>query len=280
MVFKNGGFIYLVAGVTGNSSVLRNIRKYEVETNQWSLVTDIPSDYSDMCYECTVGGFVNNKIYLSGFGYNANVVKYYDMGTGLWTETSMTITFTRNKFTTTLSDKIYTFGGYTGSRDNKLLNSNTCCDPLTNTVTAKANIPINMSNAGCCSHENGNIYVLGGRIATSGEIQGCNKSYIYNTNTDSWTEGVSLPLTLSTASATSDGDFIYLTHGYVDLYDYGADYATNDVYKMNINNNQWEKLAQSLTASYWGSSVVVNKILYKLGGYNGGAKANVEFIPV
>jgi hypothetical protein len=127
---------------------------------------------------------VNGKVYvIGGRTYSADqnpsiINEVYDVQTGTW-QTKQPMTMGRMFIeANVINGKIYILGGVINETD--FTNTNTVYDPVTNTWTEIASSPSSLNRYCSCSFDD-KIYVFNDRTS------------IYNSKTDSWTQGQSPP---------------------------------------------------------------------------------------
>jgi hypothetical protein len=131
--------------------------------------------------------------------------------------------------------------------------------------------PMNSSRVlfGSATDENHLIYAIGGIGASSNGGDGGGGSdaplssvEYYTQSTDTWTSVASLPQTLYSEAAVSDGSGHLFTFGGVDA----TGNITSTVYRYTISTNTWNKVASMPTAVRDSAAVLASGKIYVLGG--------------
>ncbi len=107
---------------------------------------------------------------------------------------------------------------------------------------------------------NGKIYVFGGSNNNSGSQILLSQTEIYDTETDSWSEGASMPTARSFPVSAMIDDKIYVIGGYI-----GSAY-TNKVEIYDPQTDSWTTGAPMPTAKTQASAAVVGGKIYVTGG--------------
>lgn len=137
---------------------------------------------------------------------------------------------------------------------------------LTAKWTTKADMPL--ARFGLVSiFVNGNIYAIGGRMSTSGQIQ---RNECYNVASDSWSQKINLITSRLRMTASVVNGLIYVIGGQG-----GSPYiVANECY--NPATNTWTTKADMPTGRYGLTSSVVDGLIYVLGGYTGSNSSKNE----
>jgi N-acetylneuraminic acid mutarotase len=139
------------------------------------------------------------------------------------------------------------------------------------------------------------IYVLGGHITS--QLEGSNKTQIYDTLTDTWSYGTPMPITtvggvstaininsLSTRIYYIGNELVMEYHQYLNKSDWT--YTTNSPTQIyDVQTRNWTVGASSPTTRISGASLaVVNNTMYAIGGYGGigigQTSANEQYFPL
>ena len=155
--------------------------KYDIASDVWTRVADIPIAPGDGVAVCNAGG----KIYaIGGVEYAVSrdtplaIIQEYDPRTDAWTQKADMQYGRRYAAVAVVNGKIYVFGG------SSLPNSVECYDPATDTWSLRADMPTGRGGA-VAEVLNGKIYVIGGALGDPTEE--------YDPVTDTWTAKFSIP---------------------------------------------------------------------------------------
>ncbi|MCW4024197.1 MAG: hypothetical protein NWF01_04085 [Candidatus Bathyarchaeota archaeon] len=236
--------IYVIGGTTGD---LTNVNEmYDTKTNIWATKQSMPTA------RCTFGVAVwNSKVYCIGGlvagGQVSDANEVYDPATDSWTKLTPIPT---PKYTcaNVVNGKIYLISG-SGET-----NSNDVYDIATNSWTTKTPIPNPVVDYASAVLDD-KIYII-----SQDALQ------IYDTITDSWNNGAATPTVLCASAAATSG-----TYAPKGIYVIGVDYTgritmetLNLVY--NPQTNTWSNCTSMLTSRDTVGLVVVNDLLYAIGG--------------
>ncbi|HZD34697.1 MAG TPA: kelch repeat-containing protein [Nitrososphaeraceae archaeon] len=194
-----------------------------------------------------------------------------------WTTGSLMPTARSEIAGAALNDKIYIIGGFdeTGRSSSSvqvydssvgewaITNTNT----NTNTETVVAPLPEPLDHAAAASY-NGKLYVVGGGYLNRGDLS--NKLFIYDPNTNKWTEGKDIPSARGALTANFVNGTLYAVGG-VD-----ASGAVSDNWAYNPVTNIWTEKAPMPTAREHLTSTVVDDKLYVIGGRTSGMATNLD----
>jgi len=153
--------VYVIGGLDQNSNSLATTEEYDPMTNTWTRKADMPTPRFGHC-ACAVNG----RIYVigglnRGAGFRATVEEY-DPATDTWTAKANMPTARASLSCSAVDGKIYAMGGDTLSgRRIIFLSVAEEYDPMTDTWTAKADLPIPRGSF-ASSAVGGLIYVMGG----------------------------------------------------------------------------------------------------------------------
>jgi DNA-binding CsgD family transcriptional regulator/N-acetylneuraminic acid mutarotase len=143
-------------------------------------------------------------------------------------------------------------------------------DPLTNTWTSLPSKPLPVFDAQSAVI-NGEIYVPGGRISTE-NLTPTDILQIYDTNTEQWHEGASLPVALSAYGLVAyDGD-LYLFGGWD-----GLKYR-NNVYTYDPTLDTWQEHTPMPTSRGFCGVAEAGGKIYVIGGINDSKAVDVNEI--
>ncbi len=271
---------------------------YNPSTDSWISKTPMPT--------IQMGGAIatyQNKIYMigGGQGISPNITtsqtginELYDPVTDTWTSKTPLPMAYANLHAVTVNGMIYVMGGTTvASMKMNVFGINELYNPATDSWQSLASMPIPVYNFGMVAIGT-KIYVLGGHITS--QLEGCNKTQIYDTLTDTWSYGTPMPITtvggvataininsLSTRIYYIGNELVMKYYQYLNKSDWT--YTTNSptqIYDLQTRN--WTTGASSPTTRISGVSLaVVNNTMYAIGGYGGigigQTSANEQYFP-
>lgn len=109
----------------------------------------------------------------------------------------------------------------------------------------------------------GKLFVFGGY---SGRWQPSSRSDVYDPQTNTWSQIADLPKPVNHIDPAVNGKDIYIAGGYIGKEPSGQIYATNDVWKYNIDANAWFPMPALPEARASGGLAVVDGKLHFFGG--------------
>lgn len=176
-----GDYIYAFGGYY-SSSGLKTGYKYNVVTDTWTQLADIPVTLHHACVE-----YYNGKVYLLGgtIGNNDSKTVYeYNIATNTWTQKTSGPTDFTWASSCIVGSKIYIHGGklYSSGSDGTFLSINLCYDAELDSWTTLADMP-NYIYDGSSIAMGSNLYVLGHY----------SRFYKYDILTDIWTVMPNIP---------------------------------------------------------------------------------------
>jgi len=153
---------------------LQTVEKYDIDTNTWSPVAQLPTPRSDLAAVAHGG-----KIFIFGGCSSTGVtgeVDMYDPQTNTWTTTGlMPMSTARASFVAGHSGgKVYAIGGTIDGVS--LSNANEVYDIASNSWSNNTAMTAARQEAGVNSH-GGRIYVVGGSTASSGNSTAANEMF-------------------------------------------------------------------------------------------------------
>jgi N-acetylneuraminic acid mutarotase len=256
--------IYCIGGQTagvGSESTGTN-EVYDTATDIWSTKTPMPTPRI-----VTVVHVINNKIYLIGGEVKAagevrasSIVaanEMYDPETDTWVTKTSLPTLRLALCSYAVEGKIYVIGGR--SVDGSLFNTNEVYDPATDTWATKTPMPTSDECYLSCVLDR-IIYVFGQ-----------NATYVYNTETNTWSNGASIPTyqfgrTIATSGVNAPKK-IYVIGGYTDPYENSAFCRkTNLTQIYDPATDSWSLGSSMPTARASLCIVNLNDVFYALGG--------------
>ena len=138
--------------------------------------------------------------------------------------------------------------------------------PVSNNISwsSRASSPIARAEALRVTIDN-RLYVFGGFSNDLGPVL---RSDVYNPATDAWTQIADLPKRLTHAGIVADGHDVYVAGGYVGIGStgYGQTFGTREVWKFNIDTQQWTSMPQLPRALASGGCAIIGRVLHYFGG--------------
>jgi N-acetylneuraminic acid mutarotase len=278
------GKIYAV--LAGNTLVV-----YDPASDSWANVTALPAGVnSETIASC------NNKFYVFSVnqgvlvGDRTEVVNVYDPQTGAWeTAAAKPGTAVQDIQADVVNGKIYLIGGLvvSGIYAYSFYSSNWVYDPAPDSWSQTAPMPLGVSDYASCVVDD-QIYVIGGIYNYVGYALFTNLVQIYNTQTNQWSQGTSMPYNMSQMGAAVTTGLqaqknIYVMGGITDTGN--SNYNFHDVDLTQVYNPQtgWSTGTTMPTARSGLSLANVNDTLYALGGVNStslnGFTTNEQYTP-
>ena len=175
--------------------------------DSWTTLTPMPTARVDLGV-----AVVDGKIFAIGGtnGSYLNVNEMYDPVTDTWvTKTSMPTA--RSGFGIAVyQNKIYVIGGQNDVLDFTRVNE--VYDPATDTWETRTRHPA--PRAGFCANVvNGKIYLIGGFASFFSPFPAAYETYVYDPETDTWTEKTSTPTAVSNYASAVIDNKIYVIGG-------------------------------------------------------------------
>jgi N-acetylneuraminic acid mutarotase len=263
------GKIYVIGGINGAGEPLATVEVYNPVNNDWTskMPMLIPrSGFAAAAYGGKIYVFGGNIS--SGFVGNAEV---YDPDSNSWTTVASMPTPRAYLCANVVGDKIYVIGGEKYSSTNPYYvetGINECYDPATDTWTTKAALPTAVYGFGSAVVDN-KIYVIGGaKQDHSSSMTLVGNNQVYNSDTDKWSISQSTPQTTvyGAAAATrgiSSFVAVYFVGGYT------INEFSNKTFAFMLSNNTWRTVEDMPTARSRLGLVVVDDVLYAIGGFDG-----------
>ncbi len=268
-----GGKIYAIGGINQDNAPLSTVEEYNPVTNMWTSKASLPTARSGFAV-----AVYNNKIYaiggtVGGGGYLGNN-EVYDPVTNTWaTKTSMP-TPRADLSANTVNDAIYLMGGKRYSSSDPFYTEtdvNECYDPVNDSWSTKTPLPTGVQGHGSAVVGN-KIYVLGGsREPTSpGTTILVNSNQVYDAQTDQWSLATPLPNVVSYGAAAATEGYQALQRIYY-IGGFNMSEYTGQAKALNLSNNSWSNIESMPTPRAYLELVVVNDVLYAIGGFDGTA---------
>ena len=165
-----------------------------------------------------------------------------------------------------VNDKLYVFGGYKNTQI-QVTGRSDMYDPATDTWTRIADMPEPLTHAGQVVHGT-TVWLIGGFV---GDNPGPGTTHVwkYNTLTNTWSRGPSLPAARGAGAAAIVGDKIYffggLDHANSSKNPVTVDYSETWVFDTN-GGTSWQPLAALPNARNHLAGVALNGMVYAIGG--------------
>jgi N-acetylneuraminic acid mutarotase len=254
--------------------------EYDTATDNWRNRTPMPTTRSWFAIT-----YYDNKIYViggttTGFaGDQTGTNEVYDPSTNTWQSKASMPTIREGAKANVANGKIYVMGGRTGG-EHTTVNITECYDPISDiwTTVAPLIFPVDGYSSAVIDNK---IYVMGGQDEFDPQM---NVPYtqIYDPQTNTWSQGVSMPVsTLSACAGATTGinapKRIYVIGGSV-----GFGGGSNDNFVYNPETDGWTNATAMPTARYSPAIAVVNDSLYVLGGGQSlhGLPTNEQYTPI
>ena len=170
---------------------------------------------------------------------------------------------------TVLDDKIYIIGGFDDSGHSTPTIE--MYDPLLDKWTQVTSLPQPLDHttaAAAAVSYDGKLYVVGGGYLDRDTLS--DKLFIFDSNTDNWTEGANLPSARGALTANFINETLYVTGG-VD-----SENTLSSTLAYDPVTNEWTQKASMPTAREHLTSTVVDGKLYVIGGRTNGMAFNVD----
>ncbi|MFW5846256.1 MAG: Kelch repeat-containing protein, partial [Planctomycetota bacterium] len=199
-----GEDLYLVAGGDGSGSPLLQNLRYEIASDSWTPVADLPQAYVDAAI-CGLDG----RIYVIGGVRDGLIVGdavVYDAATDAWSPIAALPQPLTSIEAVGVDGRVFVLGGFgNGGHRNRGL----AYDPATDSWTPIAPMPTPVLSAAATATDDGLIWVIGG------EENGWARpdTMVYDPAADSWSFGPPLRHKRSGLAAASDGSTIHVAGG-------------------------------------------------------------------
>ncbi|MHC4330084.1 MAG: Kelch repeat-containing protein [Planctomycetota bacterium] len=255
------GKIYVIGGLTSETSFLNGkalavVEEYDPVTDTWTRKADMPAARGYLGGSLPV---VDGKIYLIGGGKSAVAhVDIYDPVMDTWSRGADMPTPRNNVATVAWNDKIYAFGGLTGTLGSSAptVNVTQVYDPRTDTWAEAAPMP-----RGVWGHSanvvDDKIYVVGGASATNA----LRIVQVYDPQTDMWTNATPIPKATRHFGASVLCGKIYVVGGW--LKSSRTPYSDTWVYDPTMDT--WTA-SVPIPERKVGPTSMVNGRIYAIGG--------------
>ena len=208
--------IYIIGGNNGN--VLDRVDIYDIENNNWSIGTEMPTATYGAAY-----AVLGNMLYIFGGienSGNVNTVYTYDMESDVWTEKSNLPQNISYAYAVNAENEIYLFGGNNG---------NTCLSDIykydvKNDVFKRITSMAEAKNDFSAAYFNGKIYIFGGNkhcketVGNNDSGNLSNKIEVYDIKKETCMDVDTLDEPMSSFEAINYFDSIYILGGYTGVY--------------------------------------------------------------
>ena len=167
---------------------------------------------------------------------------------------------------TILDDKIYIVGGFDSS--GRSASTIEVYDPMLDEWTQVTLLPQPLDHTAAAASHDGKLYIVGGGYLDRDALS--DKLFIYDSNTNNWTEGANLPSARGALTANFINGTLYVTGG-VD-----SENTLSSTLAYDSNTNNWTDKAPMPTAREHLTSAAVDGKLYVIGGRTNGMAFNVD----
>jgi N-acetylneuraminic acid mutarotase len=255
------GKIYVIGGIASetawlNGKAISAVEEYDPATDTWTRKADMPAARGYLEGSLPV---VDGNIYLIGGGKSAVArVDIYDPVMDTWSSGADMPTPRNNVATVAWNDKIYAFGGQTGTLGSSAptVNVTQVYDPRTDTWAQAAPMP-----RGVWGHSaemiDDKIYVVGGASATNA----LRIVQVYDPQTDTWTSATPIPKATRNFGASVLCGKIYVVGGWLNSMQ--TPYSDTWVYDPTMDT--WTASAP-IPEGRVASTSMVNGRIYVIGG--------------
>lgn len=279
------GKIYLIGGnpAGDNGSPRGLVQEYDPVTDTWVRKKPMPVP----THHAAIAGY-RGKIYVMGGAvqpvaggpnqFPTNQAWEYDPAGDSWKALAPMPTTRMAATAAEAGGKIYVIGGASVHPGHKIvslsaavphrsLDTNEAYDPATNTWETRSPMPTARNHA-AAGVVNGQVYVIGGRLAALSLSLGSNADVVerYDPVTDSWgAVGLRMPIARSGMGWATYQDRIYIAGG--EVYDAHVIATIRAVEAYDPATNQWTLLPTMPTARHGVNVAILNNRLYVIGGH-------------
>jgi N-acetylneuraminic acid mutarotase len=167
---------------------------------------------------------------------------------------------------TVLDGKIYIVGGFDdGGHNTRTIE---VYDPVLDEWTQVTPLPQPLDHTAAAASSDGKLYVVGGGYLDRDTLS--DKMFIFDPNTNNWTEGANLPSARGALTANFINETLYVMGG-VD-----SENTLSSTLAYHPVTNEWTQKASMPTAREHLTSAVVDGKLYVIGGRTNGMAFNVD----
>lgn len=261
-----GSNIYIAGGRTGSgtsNNTIDTVEVYDCSKNTTRYIASLPSKMADHG-----GGTINGYVYFtcgSGSESSSRVSVNYQLNpnTETWTQKASIPSAAGgwDISTTVVGDRLYTYGGCTGTSIGAGAYYNTVSNEWT--ILARSTI----SRCKCTISAVGeNIYIFGGFVSPNTSTL-VSESECFNTKTETYTTKTNIPTSRGYLTSCVVGTNVYVIGGAASS-SYGGEFSVNECY--HTETNTWTTKSKMPTARRQLSSVVVEDKIYVIGGMYAG----------
>ena len=258
-----------IGGFRMERGITNNLSYRHVGSDKWRHLTTIP--HIDQCdFGAAV---VDNMLYVIGGCFNQSLQEHihpfgfcYNPQRDKWGTTAPMLQERCRFYLGGIDKKLYAIGGV-GEQDNFRVEHNCeCYDIKTNSWFVVSPMPVNMTQqAGAVVGRN--IYVCGGLDANDfvSSPLSC-----YNSVSDTWTQNPDMLTPRADHCMATHAGRLYVAGGWYDDAVSGARTIVDTVDCYNVHTQQWTSVTRMPTPRYQASMVIVNGVLYVIGGFTMG----------
>ena len=258
-----------IGGFRMERGITNNLSYRHVGSDKWRHLTTIP--HIDQCDFGTA--VVDNTLYVIGGCFNQSLQEHihpfgfcYNPQRDKWGTTAPMLQERCRFYLGSIDKKLYAIGGV-GEQDNFRVEHNCeCYDIKTNSWYVVSPMPVNMTQqAGAVVGRN--IYVCGGLDANDfvSSPLSC-----YNSVSDTWTQNPDMLTPRADHCMATHAGRLYVAGGWYDDAVSGARTIVDTVDCYNVHTQQWTTVTRMPTPRYQASMVIVNGVLYVIGGFTMG----------
>ena len=260
--------IYAIGGVQSDVN-----EEYDIAKNTWTTKMPMPTARGDFAI-----AVFQDKIYAFGGLTKSgqwtteltDVNEVYDPETDTWTIKTSMPTPKAGLSASVVDDKIYLIGGFTQAANtthHPASNEVLVYDPIADAWTTTTSIPIATLDYATAVVDD-KIYVISG-VSSAYSDNLLNPTQIYDTETDTWSQGAPIPYPIQQAAAGATTGLaapkaIYVIGGFTGFY-----WPTNKNQVYDPEKNIWSSGAEMPTPLFDLSATVVDDLLYAIGGCPG-----------
>ncbi len=250
------GKIYVIGGVESNGTISNKVEVYEVASDSWSEVANLPIRVWRSSATALEG-----KIYVLG-GYTSTAafpfsptdkVYEYDPLTDTWVEKSSLPSARGSLAAVTLNKRIHVLGGASSNA----LRIHQIYEPISDTWENSTSITGGRSGLSAVSYEN-KIYIMGGYFLQNGVVQQ-NDLFVYDPGTEDWSQLADMPANRVGIDVEVINNKIYVFGG-------EPSSPVSKLMEYNINSDTWTELTDMPTPVSFMGVAEVDGLLYAIGG--------------
>ena len=244
---------------------------YDPKTNNWTQLTPPPIPKAGVYAAC------QNKIYVMG-GSSEYPTQVYDPANDTWENRTSFHGTSGIVHPNVVNGKIYVMGGnyMHGLSTYFTVSSNYVYDPQTDNWTQMAPLPVGVGGYASAVVDD-RIYIISGGIAASYEWEPTNRVQIFNSVTNQWTNGTSIPTAVYNARACvitepSGKKRIHVIGGQLTYYWYNRPYVDGiDLHQVyDPETDTWTNATAMPTPRTGLGLVILYNEIYAIGGEHNG----------